>query len=613
MSSPDARIERIIKAFQGEEHPFEVDRDKDVFVFEGQVGIRACNSTACIHVHGRENKNAYYVEGTPYQMGYLLGWMAEPDVARMCTEFLERVVFEFIDLDVWPWLEDRVAKTLEVLLYLLSANIYPDVPDEYKQELEGILAGCRRANPHTQVNWTELWVLNVSIDALLSYVYTGGMPVGVDRRLPHVITHKHLRVPFMCNAFSVFGPHVEDNGHFLGRDLMFPTAGVFQDTACLIIQNPVGQNHVGEAKQPFVSLTAPGMIGSAAGMNARGLGVGVDMAPSGNCDPSRPGFNSMLLVRYSIENGTNCQEAVEIMVEAQRGVSWNYILAGYEGDDAHRACVIEAGCKVDVDDAGFAPYVNDYLEKHLREHSFPQLPGQLIRHLPDRSSVDRARTSGSTFRQGLMVRWSGYKYPDEYLAFNEPLFKLSGKKYDPAAFTERGYIDESWKDTNCPLGYYFAPQREHSSHLVLVTNHYIIPEMRLFAMHPWTNLVASKDYDDVQWRYDELNNQLLTTLSEKKQLTLEDAKGIIDFLTPDPDPDTNPTHRKFPDYYNPPKCWCCGLFCKKPDPDAWKHLPIRGAVSLMDLKNKTIHCHYGYYGDDWVQVRLNEYLDSPSD
>lgn len=70
-----------------------------------------------------------------------------------------------------------------------------------------------------------------------------------------------------------------------------------------------------------MSLTAPGMIGSVAGMNARGLGVGVDMAPSGNCDPSRPGFNSLLLTRHSIENGTNCKEAVEIMVEAQRGAA----------------------------------------------------------------------------------------------------------------------------------------------------------------------------------------------------------------------------------------------------------------------------------------------------
>ena len=119
---PNRKVDRIIAAFQGEKPSFEVDRDRDVFEFEGRVGVRARNKAACIPVDGRGNKKAYYVEGTPYQMGYLLGWMAEPDVARMCTEFLERVVFEFIHLDVWPCLEDRAGKTLEVLLYLLSVK-----------------------------------------------------------------------------------------------------------------------------------------------------------------------------------------------------------------------------------------------------------------------------------------------------------------------------------------------------------------------------------------------------------------------------------------------------------------------------------------------------------
>ena len=139
-----------------------------------------------------------------------------------------------------------------------------------------------------------------------------------------------------------------------------------------------------------------------------------------------------------------------------------------------------------------------------------------------------------------------------------------------------------------------------------MTNHYVIPKMRLFAMHPWTNLVASKYYDDSQWRYDELNYQLLTTL-DAGSLTLEAAKEIINFLTPDP------VHGKFPDYYNPPKCRCRRLFRGRcDDSDDWKYVPIKGAVSLMDLKNKTIHSHFGYYGEKWVQIRLENYLDGPS-
>lgn len=595
------RIKHIIAAFQKEgPHRFKVHPEKDVFTINGKIGVRAQNQTACIHAE--KTKKAYYVEGNPWEMGYLLGQMAEPEIERMCTEFNERIIFEFINANFRDHkLEDILGECLETLVYWLSGNIYPDIPDEYKKELRGILEGCREANRCTKVNWQDLWVLNVGIDALLSHVYTGDLPI--RKELPFKITPKHLTIPLKCNAFSVFGPAVEGNGHFLGRDLMFPTAGVFQDTACLIIQNP-------EGKQPFVSMTAPGMIGCIAGMNIQGLGVGVDMSPSGNCDPSRPGFNSLLLARYSIENGKNCDEAVKIMEEAQRGVSWLYILADYEDDDHQRSCVVEAGCKMD-DDSDFTSYLSK-LKDRLSDPSYDHLPGQR-NNLTEKSFFEVQKPP--EFRKGLMVRWNDYVYPKKYLGFNETLFKLFNKKYNPDDFTERGYIGKSWKDKNVPLGYYFAPQRENNPNLVLVTNMCIIPEMRLFAMHPWTNLIASDHYDEVQWRYDELNNQLLTKLSEKK-LTLEDAKGIIDFLSP---------CREFPDYYNPQPespCWrrlldrlrgkLSGHRNSDSKRDDCENIQVRGSVSLMDLKERVIYSHYGYYGDDWVQIHLEKYLDGPS-
>ena len=579
------RIQQISDAFQNEDPPFEVHPDEDVFRFQGKIGIRAHNQSAC-HQAGR-TKKAYYVEGSPHEMGYLLGRMAEPEVERMCTEFNDRVIFEFVNVKFRNRkLEAALGNCLEVLLYWLSANIYPDIPDDYKQELEGILDGCRAANPHTKVNWADLWVLNVGVDALLSYVYTGGLPV--KKALPLKIAPRHLAIPLKCNGFAVFGPAVQDNGHFLGRDFMFPTAGVFEDTACLIVQNPEG-----DKKQPFVNMTAPGMIGCIAGMNVRGLGVGVDMSPAGNCDPSRPGFNSMLLARYSIEHGQNCDQAVQIMEDAQRGVSWLYILA----DGTHqKACVVEAGCSTSTLDPLSCP------------------PDRLKESLPDEDFL-RAHPSAE-FRDGLMVRWSDYQYPDAYLGFNEALFAKERKAYDPADFAEKGYIATSWKDKSCPQGYYFAPQREKNPHLVLVTNMCLIPEMRLFAMHPWTNLISASYYDDVQWRYDELNHRLLTRLSELsasgEKLTLEDAKEIIDFLDPCDD---------FPDYYNPPperpfwRRWLDrlrgglpGSRNSEPQRGDCQDVPILGSVSVMDLQSKRMHSRYGYYGDGWVQITLPQYV-----
>ncbi len=82
----------------------------------------------------------------------------------------------------------------------------------------------------------------------------------------------------------------------------------------------------------------------------------------------------------------------------------------------------------------------------------------------------------------LMVRWNDYAYPTENLRFNERLFGLFRKRYDPFAVAERGFINRSWRDRNCPYGYHFAHQRENDP-----------------------NLVSASQLDDLQWRYDELN------------------------------------------------------------------------------------------------------------
>ena len=605
----EKKVERIIRAFQAEDPPFVADPAQDVFTYEGRVGVRASNLSAC-HLPGKVKK-AYYVEGTHFEMGYLLGLMAEPEISRMCHEFNRKVIFEFVDVHFQSdALADALGEFLEGLLHRLSENIEPDIPVEYVQEMRGILEGCKAANPQTEVDWQELWVLNVGIDALLSYVYTGNMPFRAAA--PYTPRPEQLAVPILCNGFSVSGPAAEGNGHFLGRDFMFPTAGTFQDAACLLIQNPIDPG-MGK-RQPFVSQTAPGMVGCIAGLNSASLGAGVDMAPAGNCDPSRPGLNSLLLVRHAVENGTDCEHAVEIMEAAQRGVSWNYILGHY---GTQRACVVEAGRKVEKSE--FLEFITEHLKTRSGGRAYEHLPEGFAESLPDRSYVETRMKS--EFRKGMMVRWNDYAYPEAYLRFNERLFGLFGKQYEPAAFTERGYVDRSWKDRNCPYGYYFAPQRESDPNLVLVTNMFIVPEMRLFAMHPWTNLVSASQLDDLQWRYDELNNQLLSKLYPAPDgrlvpLSLEDAKDLIDYLTP------NPEKGRHPEYYNPPPespkgffrrlwNWLVKLFSGREAASLsadWRSIEIEGSVSLMDLKEKTIHSHYGYHGDGWVTIHLEEYV-----
>jgi hypothetical protein len=566
--STDARIQQLISAFQSDN--YSVDRTEDVIVHNANntdyIGIRATHNTAVIGTTGNKKK-VYYIEGDPHTMGYLTGRLAEADVSRMCTDFNENIVFDFIN---WQIKDETLRKILgdilEDIIFLISVGIYQDVPKELQEELEGLLDGCKEANTGTKVDRKSLWVLNVGIDAILSYVYTGILPT--TKKYPITLHPEMLKVPIMCNGFSAMGTDLitKNKFHYMGRDFMFPTADVFQDTATMFIRRPVNENMT-------ISVAAPGMIGAIAGISKYGIGVGVDMSPAANCNSSRPGLNSLLLTRWSIENGINCVEAANVMVNTQRGVTWDYILADGVNDSA---CILEAG--MSTNQLNFIQYMDDW--------AIAAIKGVC----PDFENM--LKNPSAPIQNGLMIRWNNYQYPSIYQSFNEALINAYKTKvssytysYNPNDFCEDSYLDKTWTDSNCPGPYYFAPKRETTPLITLMTNHFIIPEMRLCAMNWWTAIVASGNINDIQWRYDELNHELLD-MTKKGYITYNEAKDTIDFLDP---------AGKFPAYYNA-------------DGKPLDQVQVHGSVSILDLKELTIESHYGYYSDQWIILSLKKYL-----
>lgn len=98
--------------------------------------------------------------------------------------------------------------------------------------------------------------------------------------------------------------------------------------------------------------------------------------------------------------------------------------------------------------------------------------------------------------------------------------------------------------------------------------------------------MAFRDIQDIQRRYDELNNELLTAL-EHPPVTYATLTNIMLFCSP--------YSTKFPSYYNPQ-----GLPKEK--------VYVHGAISLIDLKSNVIESLYGYFKDEWVTIHLNEYF-----
>lgn len=623
----DKRFEFLVNAFDKDGYrvknlkdepkfkDFQYVTDKGYMEFEGKMGILAESKTA-VNTVTKEPKLVYYLEGTNYQMGFLLGLMAEPTVARMTTEFAENMLTAFFKSDDAKAahdgsLFDYIKEIIVGIIGKLTETMKPDIPEDFKDEMSGLLNGCQLINPKTEAKEDPLYALNFGFDFLLSHVYTG--EIFAEKHVPPFL----LNVPIMCNAYSVYGDVVKDGKHYFGRDFMFPPAGVYQDTGCLIIYNP--DPVPGQTKLMTVSQTAPGIVGSMAAMNVEGVAIGVDMSPSKMCNPSRPGLNSLLMNRAVTEYCKTFDDAVEYIKDAPRGVSWLYPLADGKTD---QAAVVETGAN--IGDNPF-PYL-EYLPKHYKKH-LPELTEEYF-------DQKREKYHTPAPEKGMLTRTEKYTYPSDFIEdfnkemwhlFNTDFFpeleKIAGDlikdlkaifkhksihellhmlmeevlellrnvPYNPDYFTERGYINKTWTDKNCPGPFYFAPQREKLDNLVLVSNANISPEMRMVAMNEWVALVAGSELNDIQWRYDELNNELLEAIDDAKKGDLIDhdkAQDIIDFLRPT---------GKFPTYRNkdggdPATC------------------VIHGSVSLFELKDRVMDSHFGYYGDEWVTITLPNYV-----
>lgn len=527
-----------------------------------RLGVVAEHKTAFNYDTG-EKKRVYYIEGTHYEMGYLLGFLAEKQIQEMTGDFSKQVPLSFIGSDN-PGKMQLISNALRGILLSVVKPSFTDQSHGIKDEIRGIADGCKERNPNTKVGIGELMALNIGFDIILAMVYTGTFLMsGIFKLLPF-----DFKIPLMCNAFSVFGEFA-GGGHYFGRDFMFPSAGVFHRTAAMIICNPVSEN--GLNSYPFVSITAPGIVGSISAMNIEGAAIGVDMSPGFNCSPRNIGVNSLVLCRECIQHGADCEEIVNIVSDTRRGVTWNYIVSDGTRD---RACVIEAG-------------------RTQAEHDeLRMIPNENRPYLPNKSFINQNRSAN--YSNGMMVRWNDYKYPSEYLNFNKKLWSFYNKRHSTNkilysdALDSNGFINKSWNEKNCPSTYYFAPQREDYDDLIIVTNHFIVPEMQFYAMHPWTSRVLGAKINDIQWRYDALNSEIMQAIKEKGSINYPMAKQLIDFLAP---------YGKYPSYYD-----------KNPRSRDGKEICIEGCTSIFDLKKLIVESHFGYYCDQWVKVTLPNYF-----
>ncbi|WP_372371545.1 carcinine hydrolase/isopenicillin-N N-acyltransferase family protein [Candidatus Uabimicrobium sp. HlEnr_7] len=514
-------------------------------------GALAYHRTA-VNYETKKPKQLFYLEGNAFEMGYLTGVLAHEDVEITCSKFIDGVLTDFLNGDVGTGRRNFILEIVKTWLKEGVKSVRPDVPQEYIDEMKGMVAGCKKMNLKTEVSVSKLLMVNVGFDCILSRYYT------LDFSNIYGIKPEELNAPVMCNDFSVFGNATVDKKHYFGRDFMFPTGGIMEYRLGMTVYNPT------DGRLPMVAVNCPGMVGSVTTMNSRGVGMAVDNLPGNNCNPKRVGINSIMMLRHVTHRATSARHAVDIMVDVPRGVSWLYFIADGTNDEA---VVVEGGATMDKMD--FPAFANqDFM---------------WLQMLPNSTFLNNHENQ--QHRKGLTFRWNDYKYPQEFLKFNADMFNYFEKREHKNMWSTRGYVNKNYEEKNCPLYYFFPPQRENKDDVLIMTNFSIVPSMRLCGMNPWTVNVYAKRYDDMQWRYDELNVQILDSygkIDEKK------AIEIIDYLAP---------YKKFPHYYDKIKS----------SPDG-KTKIIKGAVSLCNMTDRVIHSHVGYYADGWIKATLDNYL-----
>jgi hypothetical protein len=155
-------------------------------------------------------------------------------------------------------------------------------------------------------------------------------------------------------------------------------------------------------------------------------------------------------------------------------------------------------------------------------------------------------------------------------------------------------------EKKCPMSYYFAPLRnewndERDGNILVATNFFMIPEMRLCQMHPASAIIGQNNWDEMQWRYDMLIKILgdgYDKLNSSEEGRLK-ARDMISYLSP------SGVYEDAKKYY-----YLTNSDNKNKQPI---EIEVQGAVSIMDLKKRTIESLYGNYDDKWVMISLDGY------
>ncbi len=260
--------------------------------------VSSADSSSVIAAYGEgylENINGLLVlhlKGSPYEMGYQHGTLLKEQV----QENGQRYLYDFI-IGNWGYSYE----------YLLDSSnmMEPYIPQEYKEEMQGLAEGAN-------VSYTDLLILHTHLDVIrsgLGAVRSGGQGLGSSKAVPQ----------FLCSNFVALDSATADGNVYHGLNLDWTLESGIQENALVIVYEPDNGN-------AFVSVSWAGLMGALTGMNGHGVSLG--QMVSDTTDQTLNGMPHMFMIRKVLQYSDNLNDAVTIISQTSRTAGWNIMLGG---------------------------------------------------------------------------------------------------------------------------------------------------------------------------------------------------------------------------------------------------------------------------------------------
>jgi hypothetical protein len=257
----------------------------------------------------QDGVNILKMKGSPYEMGYQHGYLLADKIAVMINTTLQATVAyialatgnDLATSEEWFWLGQEAAE--------------PHLPDEFKEEMTGIAAGCNDAGVSVSIKQIYLWNTNYDQWCIYAHPHYWHPTEGIGQR--------DLATVFQgaggCSSFSAWGEAAGGDGKliFCKDEDNFNMPGQLENRTMFVADPEDGHGHM--------FLSYPGMIGLDGGFNE----VGFEMMTQLNSmkEETMAGCGIGIFTRLLLTHASIVDDAITIFKDYPRCAGIAYHVA----------------------------------------------------------------------------------------------------------------------------------------------------------------------------------------------------------------------------------------------------------------------------------------------